>query len=51
MYKVESYFRDYQTQGGVKIPLVIAIPRSEGDVVFEVSKIKPGDAIADSVFQ
>jgi hypothetical protein len=51
VYKVESYFRDYRAQGSVKLPMVIAIPRSEGDLVFEVSKVKQGDAVADSVFQ
>jgi hypothetical protein len=51
VYKVESIFRDYREQGGVKVPFVIAIPRPEGDVVFEVSKIKMKEAIRDSVFE
>jgi len=49
--KVESIFRDYRVQGGVKLPFVIAIPRPEGDVVFEMSKIKTNEAVKDSVFQ
>lgn len=51
VHKVESIFRDYRVQGGVKLPFVIAIPRPEGDVGFEVSKIKTNEAVADSVFQ
>jgi hypothetical protein len=51
LYKVESYFRDYRAQGGVKLPRVIAIPRNEGELVFELSKVKPGEVISASVFQ
>jgi hypothetical protein len=51
VHKVESIFRDYREQGGVKLPFVIAIPRREGDVVFEVNKIKTGEEIKDSVFE
>jgi hypothetical protein len=51
VYKVESIFRDYRGVGGIKLPFVIAIPRPEGDVVFEVSKIKTNEAVKDSVFQ
>jgi hypothetical protein len=51
VHKVESIFRDYREQGGIKLPFVIAIPRSEGDVVFEVSKIKTGEPVKDSVFE
>jgi hypothetical protein len=51
VHNVESIFRDYREQGGIKLPFVIAIPRPEGDVVFEVSKIKTNEAVADSVFQ
>jgi hypothetical protein len=50
-HKVESIFRNYQVQGGIKLPLVIAIPRPEGDVIFEVNKIKAGGAVKDSVFE
>jgi hypothetical protein len=50
-YKVESIFRDYREQGGIKLPFVIAIPRPEGDVIFEVSKIKTGEPVKDSVFE
>jgi hypothetical protein len=42
--RVESIFRDYRVQGGIKLPFVIAIPRPEGDVVFEVSKMKTNEA-------
>lgn len=51
MHKVESIFRDYRVQDGVKLPFVIAIPRPEGDVVFEVNKIKANEAVKDSVFE
>jgi hypothetical protein len=51
MHKVESIFRDYREQDGVKLPSVIAIPRPEGDVVFEVSKIKTNEPVKDSVFE
>lgn len=51
VHKVESIFRDYREQGGVKLPFVMAIPRPEGEVVFEVSKIKTGEPIKDSVFE
>ena len=51
VHKVESIFRDYRVQDGVKLPFVIAIPRPEGDVVFEVSKIKANQAVKDSVFE
>jgi len=51
VHKVESIFRDYRMEGGIKLPFVIAIPRPEGDVVFEVSKINLNEAISDSVFQ
>ena len=51
VYRVESIFRDYRVQGGVKLPFVIAIPRPEGDVVFEVSRIRAGAPVKDSVFQ
>jgi hypothetical protein len=51
VYRVESFFRNYRPQGAIKLPMVIAIPRSEGELVFEVSKVKLGGAIADSVFQ
>ncbi|HKD81456.1 MAG TPA: hypothetical protein VKH81_17315 [Candidatus Angelobacter sp.] len=51
VYKVESIFRDYQEQGGIKLPSIITIPRPEGDVIFEVSKIKTGEPIKDSVFE
>ncbi|HET9792376.1 MAG TPA: hypothetical protein VFR08_13840 [Candidatus Angelobacter sp.] len=51
VHKVESLFRDYREQGGVKLPFVIAIPSPEGDVVFEVNMIKANEAIKDSVFQ
>ena len=37
--------------GDVKLPFVIAIPRPEGDLVFEVSKTKTNEAIRDSVFR
>lgn len=51
VYRVESIFRDYREQGGLKLPSVIAIPRPEGDLVFEVSKIKVNEAVKDSVFE
>ena len=51
VHKVESIFRDYREQGGVKLPFVMAIPRPEGEVVFEVSKIKIGEPIKNSVFE
>lgn len=51
VHKVESIFRDYREQGGVKLPFVMAIPRPEGEVVFEVSKIKTGEPIKNSVFE
>ena len=51
VYRVESIFRDYREQGGIKLPSVIAIPRPEGDVVFEVNKIKANEAVKDSVFE
>jgi hypothetical protein len=51
VYKVESIFRDYREQGGIKLPFVIAIPRPEGDVVFEVNKIRTGEPVKDSVFE
>jgi len=51
VYKVENIFRDYREQGGLKLPFVIAIPRPEGDVVFEVSKIKMNEPVKDSVFE
>jgi hypothetical protein len=38
-------------QGGVKLPFVIAISRPEGDLVFEVNKIKIGEPVKDSVFE
>jgi hypothetical protein len=50
-HKVESIFRDYREQGGIKLPFVIAIPRPEGDVIFEVSKIGTGIPVKDSVFK
>jgi hypothetical protein len=49
-HKVESIFRDYRVVGGIKLPFVIAIPRAEGDVVFEMSKVKAGEPVKDSVF-
>jgi hypothetical protein len=49
--KVESIFRDYREQGGIKLPFVIAISRPEGDLVFEVSKIKANEPVKDSVFE
>jgi hypothetical protein len=49
-HKVESIFRDYRVVGGIKLPFVIAIPRTEGDVVFEMSKVKAGEPVKDSVF-
>jgi hypothetical protein len=49
-YRVESIFRDYREQGGVKLPFVIAIPRPQGDVVFELSNVKTGAPVKDSVF-
>jgi hypothetical protein len=51
VHKVESIFRDYREQGGVKLPFVMAIPRPEGEVVFEASKIKTGEPIKNSVFE
>jgi hypothetical protein len=51
VYGVESIFRDYRVLDGIKLPFVIAIPRPEGDVIFEVSKVKTGVAIKDSVFE
>jgi hypothetical protein len=50
-YAVNGYFRDYRTKGAIKLPVVIAIPRSEGDLVLELGKLKTGEAIPDSVFQ
>jgi hypothetical protein len=50
-HKVESIFRDYRLEGAIKLPFVISIPRPEGDVVFEVTKIKIGGTIKDSVFE
>ncbi len=51
VHKVESIFRGYHMEGGIQLPSVIAIPRPEGDVVFEVSRIKAGEPIKDSVFK
>jgi hypothetical protein len=51
VHKVESIFRGYHAEGGIQLPSVIAIPRPEGDVVFEVGKIKAGEPVKDSVFE
>ncbi len=51
VYKIETYFRDYRIQGAIKLPRVIAIPRTQGELVFELSKVKPGEVISDSIFQ
>lgn len=51
VYRVETVFRDYHAEGDIKLPSVITIPRPEGDVIFEVSKIKTGEPIKDSVFK
>jgi hypothetical protein len=51
VYKVESIFRDYREQDGIKLPFVIAIRRPEGDVIFEVSKMTTGEPVKDSVFE
>jgi len=51
VYKIETYFRDYRTQGAIKLPRVIVIPRTQGELAFELSKVKLGGVIPDSVFQ
>ncbi len=50
-YAVKSYFKDYKDQDGLKLPRMIAITRSDGDLLFNVSKIQPNAKIDDSVFQ
>lgn len=50
-YAVKSYFRDYKDQDGLKLPRVIAVSRTEGELLFNVSKIQPDAKIDDSVFQ
>ena len=51
VYVVKSYFRDYRTEGGIKLPQVIAIATTEGEFVFRLGKVKAGEKIPDSVFQ
>lgn len=50
-YVVVSYFRNYRTQGEIKLPQVIAFPRNDGELVFDLTKVKQGGVIPDSVFQ
>ena len=50
-YAVVSYFRNYRTQGEIKLPQVIAFQRDEGELVFELTKVKQGTVIPDSVFR
>jgi hypothetical protein len=50
-YAVVSYFRNYRTEREIKLPQVIAFPRNEGELVFDLTRVKQGTVIPDSIFQ
>lgn len=50
-YAVVSYFRDYRQFGALKLPQQIAVSRSVGDLIFQLSNVKAGMDIPDSAFR
>lgn len=48
---VESYFRDYDDRGGVKLPRTIVISRLQGELQFDVANVRPNAKIDDSMFK
>lgn len=51
VYAVKSYFRDYRTEGSIKLPAIIAVSIDEGELAFKIGAVKQNNVIPDSVFQ
>jgi hypothetical protein len=51
VYAVKSYFRNYRTEGAIKLPAVVAISVDEGELALKLGTVKQGNVISDSVFQ
>lgn len=51
VYRARSFFRNYRDQDGLKLPRVVAVKKSWGELLFGVTKIQPDPKIDESVFQ
>lgn len=49
-YKVETYYTDYRTAGGLNFPRKITATASDGKLVLEVHEVRTNVPVEDSVF-